>query len=80
MIPLSFEILPISAIGCMLPTTLFACIMLISIVLSFIAFSTSFGLTTAFSSTGIYVTLYPTFSKYLHVFLTAGCSIEDVIM
>ena len=54
--------------------------MLINIVVFFIFFSSSSNFNIPSSSTSIYETSYPCFSKFLHVSITAGCSIFDVII
>ena len=76
-----FAISAISLIGSTVPISLFANIIVIKTVVSFIAFSSSSRLILPSSSTSRYVTSNPClFSRYSHVWRTAWCSIFDVII
>mgnify|MGYP001792476501 CR=1 FL=1 len=77
--PRSRAILPISAIGCRTPTSLFAAMMLIRIVRSVMAARSRSRSTRPSRFTGRYVTSKPSFSRCLHVSMTALCSVTTVI-
>ena len=73
-------IAPSSAIGSMVPISLLAYMMEMRMVLSVIAFSSSAGSTRPYWSTGRYVTVKPSFSRYSQVWRTAWCSIFEVMI
>lgn len=70
----------ISAMGWMVPTSLFACMIVIRMVRSVMACSTSLTLTMPLESTGSRVTSKPQCSRRAQTSSTAGCSIWEVMM
>ena len=71
----SLQIFAISSIGCNVPISLFAYIIVTNAVSSRIAFSTSAGSTIPSAPTSSNVTSKPSRSNFLRVWRTAWCSI-----
>ena len=73
--PCFLQTAPISLIGCNVPISLLANIIVTNVVSSLIAFSTSSTLTTPFSGTSNNVISNPSFSNLFKVWRTPWCSI-----
>src|SRR3972149_5642736 len=76
----SFAIFPISPIGKITPVPLLTYIIVMSMVFGVMASLSRSRLSSPSESTFRYVTSKPSFSRYLQVFKTAGCSTLVVIM